>query len=98
VRGNAPVARLIVEDGRIVAAELDDGERVEGRLFVLSAGAIASPALLLRSGLDLPGVGENLADHPASMIVCQVRDGVEIDSDAPLMQTILRYTSGVEHG
>jgi choline dehydrogenase len=98
VRGDAPVARLIVEDGRIVAAELEGGERIEGRLFVLSAGAIASPALLLRSGLDLPGVGENLADHPASMVVCQVRDGVEIDIDAPLMQTILRYTSGVEHG
>lgn len=98
VRGDAPVARLIVEAGRIVAAELEDGERIEGRLFVLSAGAIASPALLLRSGLDLPGVGENLADHPASMVVCQVRDGVQIDTDAPLMQTILRYTSEQDGG
>lgn len=98
VRGNAPVARLIVEGGRVVAAELEDGERVEGRLFVLSAGAIASPALLLRSGLDLPGVGENLADHPASMVVCQTREGVEIDVDGPLMQTILRYTSEQEGG
>jgi choline dehydrogenase len=98
IRGNAPVSRLVVEDGRVVAVELDGGERVEGRLFVLSAGAIASPALLLRSELDLPGVGENLADHPASMVVCQAREGVEIDVDGPLMQTILRYTSGVEHG
>lgn len=98
VRPNAVVSRLIVEDGRIVAAELEDGERIEGRLFVLSAGAIASPALLLRSGLDLPGVGENLADHPASMVVCQAREGVEIDIDGPLMQTILRYTSEQEGG
>ena len=44
------------------------------------------------------GVGANLADHPASMVVCEVRDGVEIDVDAPLMQTILRYTSSVDGG
>jgi choline dehydrogenase len=98
VRGDAPVARLVVEGGRVVAVELESGERIEGRLFVLSAGAIASPALLLRSGLDLPGVGENLADHPASMVVCEVREGVAIDVDGPLMQTILRYTSGQEDG
>jgi choline dehydrogenase len=98
LRARAPVARLVVNGGRVIAAELENGERVEGRLFVLSAGSIASPALLLRSGigpgleLDVPGVGANLADHPASMLVCEVRDGVEIDLDAPLMQTILRYT------
>ena len=99
LRANAAVARLVIEGGRVVAAELESGERVEGRLFVLSAGAIASPALLLRSGLDdVPGVGQNLADHPASMVVCEVRDGVDIDVDGPLMQTILRYTSSVDGG
>jgi choline dehydrogenase len=98
MRPSSPVARLVVEGGRVVAAELESGERVSGRLFVLSAGSIASPALLLRSGMAFPGVGENLADHPASMVVCEVRDGVDIDVDGPLMQTILRYTSGVEGG
>jgi choline dehydrogenase len=96
LRANASVARLVIEGGRVVAAELEDGSRVEGRLFVLSAGAIASPVLLQRSGVDAPGVGENLADHPASMVVCEVRDGIELDVDGPLMQTILRYTSSVE--
>ncbi len=99
LRADAAVARLVVDGGRVAAVELESGERIEGRLFVLSAGAIASPALLLRSGIgpgldvaDVPGVGQNLSDHPASMVVCEVRDGVEIDTDAPLMQTILRYT------
>ncbi|MEA3077008.1 MAG: choline dehydrogenase [Actinomycetota bacterium] len=91
VRAMSPVDRLVVENGRVVAAEVD-GERIEGKLFVLSAGAIASPALLLRSGLSMPGVGENLADHPASMVVGTLRAGIELDVDAPLMQTILRYT------
>ena len=54
--------------------------RFSGAQVVLSAGAINSPAILLRSGigaaqevarrggtprLDLPGVGRNLQDHPA---------------------------------
>src|SRR5688572_26632349 len=52
LRPLSPVARLVIEGGRVVAAELEDGSRVEGKLFVLSAGAIASPALLLRSGVD----------------------------------------------
>lgn len=112
VRGSSPVARLVVDaDGgsRVVAAELEgSGERVEGRLFVLCAGAIASPGLLERSGVgrrdvletigidvvaDVPGVGENLADHPALAAVCEVRDGVDIDLDSPVVQTILRYTA-----
>ena len=59
--------------------ELSTGERIEaGAEVILAAGALASPALLLRSGigpaaqgqeagvdpvLDLPGVGRNLQDH-----------------------------------
>ncbi|HEX7165731.1 MAG TPA: GMC family oxidoreductase [Acidimicrobiales bacterium] len=108
VRGNAPVQRLVVEDGRVVAAELVDGSRVEGRLFVLCAGAIASPGVLERSGIgrpevlsslgvdvvaDVAGVGENLADHPAAAILCEVREGIELDLDSPIVQTILRYTA-----
>jgi choline dehydrogenase len=56
------------------------GERIHGDRVVLAAGAFHTPAILLRSGigpagelaaagvtavLDLPGVGRNLADHPA---------------------------------
>jgi len=108
VRGSSPVRRLVVEGGRVVACELEDGSRVDGRLFVLCAGAIASPALLERSGIgrpdvldalgvdvvaDVQGVGENLADHPACAVVCTVRPGVELDVDAPIVQTILRYTA-----
>jgi choline dehydrogenase-like flavoprotein len=63
-----------------------DGEDVLVRArheYVLCAGAIGTPRLLLRSGIgpadhlaedgiavraDLPGVGEYLADHPAALI------------------------------
>ena len=83
------VRRVIVEDGRCVGVELDewDGavrELRAGHEVVLSAGAIDSPRILLRSGigprehledlgipvvLDSPGVGENLSDHFMSPLV-----------------------------
>ncbi|KAH9807102.1 hypothetical protein DFH28DRAFT_1101473 [Melampsora americana] len=60
------------------------------REVILSAGSIASPAILERSGmgdptvlkkfdipviLDLPGVGANLIDHPINLITSQLKPG-----------------------
>ena len=51
LRTEAQVARLLVDGSgrRVVAAELVDGSRVRGDLFVLAAGAVNSAAILLRS-------------------------------------------------
>ena len=75
------VQRLVFSGRAVTGLELAsaDGSRVLGcRQAVLSAGAIGSPALLLRSGIgpaaalaalgiqpvvDLPGVGGNLQNH-----------------------------------
>ena len=88
------------DDGRV--------ERLSANLVVLSAGSLMSPAILMRSGIgpreqlealgievraDAPGVGQNLSDHPAISVVCELRDGVRVDFDQPLIQTILRYTA-----
>ncbi|WP_030422254.1 GMC oxidoreductase [Streptomyces sp. SCSIO 75703] len=70
---------------------------------VLCAGAVDTPRLLLHSGIgpradleklgipvvhDLPGVGENLLDHPESVIVWETHgplpDNSAMDSDAGL--------------
>ena len=112
IRPDTLVHRLIIRQGRCTGVEVEspDGTvtRIDGRLVVVSAGAIMSPAILLRSGIgskadverfgidavcDLPGVGANLADHPALAVVCKVRDPSLIDFDQPLIQTILRYTA-----
>ena len=111
IRANTTTRRLIVESGRVVGVEVEtDGqiELVRGRLFVLSAGAIQSPAILLRSGIGprnevgrhgidlvshVPGVGQNLCDHPALAAVAIVRDPSILDLDQPVVQTILRYTA-----
>ncbi|MFQ5382080.1 MAG: GMC family oxidoreductase, partial [Dehalococcoidia bacterium] len=112
IRAGTPVRRLLIKGGRAIAAEVEaesgEPELVEGRLFVLSTGAVQTPALLLRSGLgpkaelerlgietvaDVPGVGENLCDHPAMAVVATVKDSSLLDEDQPLVQTILRYTA-----
>ena len=80
IRCDAQVAGLILDNGRVTGVRLLSGEEIRASEVVLSAGAYASPALLMRSGIgpaaalrtlgipvvaDLPGVGQNLIDHPA---------------------------------
>ena len=76
IERNRVVAVEFVADGR--------RQRVEADRVVLAAGTYGSPAVLLRSGvgdpdelrplgitprLDRPGVGRNLHDHPAIMVL-----------------------------
>ena len=81
---------------------------VEGSQVILSAGAIGSPQVLLLSGigpaqhleslgipvtLDLPGVGQNLKDHPKLYVTWQVKDGYT-PGDAPARGgATLRFTA-----
>ena len=111
IRANTLTRRLLIEGGRAVGVEVEtDGavEEVRGRLIVLSAGALQTPAILMRSGVgpreelerlgigvvrDVPAVGANLSDHPALAIVCRAKDPSLLDADQPIVQTILRYTA-----
>ncbi len=93
VRCDAQVAELIVNGARAVGVRLLSGEEVRAEEVVLSGGTYASPALLTRSGIgpsaalrkldipvvsDLPGVGQNLIDHPAV--------SVDLRYDAPVQR------------
>lgn len=49
---------------------------VRARSVVVAAGAIHSPALLLRSGIGLPAVGRHLALHPASAVFALMDEAV----------------------
>jgi choline dehydrogenase len=79
---------------------------VEGDQIVVSSGAIGSPHLLLLSGVgpasqlrdvgvevrhDLPGVGQNLRDHPSAVVLLRL-PGERPDVQAPAIQVGLRYT------
>ena len=100
VLGGTNVVRVLLEDGRARGVEvIRDGKLEIFRAkfeVILCAGAIQTPAILMRSGigpaahleglgipvsLDLPGVGENLQDH--------VRCGLEFSLDSPpQLQTV----------
>jgi choline dehydrogenase len=80
VRGDTPVARVLLDGTRAVGVLTVGGERIEAAEVVLSAGAVKSPQLLALSGigpadelravgvevlLDRPGVGHGWSDHPS---------------------------------
>ena len=87
---NTVVSGLIVEGNRIVGVSAThDGKAQEfrGRETIVSAGAIHSPAMLLRAGIgpgdelrqlgipvtaDRRGVGRNLQEHPTISVSCLI--------------------------
>ena len=62
--------RVVVEQGRArgVEARTSDGHRVKvrARAVVVAAGAVHTPALLRRSGLDNQNIGRHLRLHPVT--------------------------------
>ncbi|HET6831840.1 MAG TPA: aldehyde dehydrogenase family protein [Solirubrobacterales bacterium] len=70
------VERVLVEDGRAAGVEatyLDPDGRtarvtVRAPAVVVACGSIESPALLLRSGIGGPAVGDHLRLHPTSVV------------------------------
>ena len=68
IRGGAEVREVIITGGRAVGVRLDDGEVIGADEVILCAGTYQSPLLLLDSGVDRPGLGANLIDHPAVSI------------------------------
>jgi choline dehydrogenase-like flavoprotein len=88
------VDRLVVEAGRVVRAECseigDDGYHASGRTFsveanrfVLSAGAINTPAILLRSGMGGGMVGKRTFLHPVVGTSSRYKDPIEPFYGAP---------------
>ncbi|SEP20098.1 GMC family oxidoreductase [Trujillonella endophytica] len=100
IRAGVLVDRLLLDGDRVVGVEALTGEgrteRFEGARVTLAAGAVATPPILLRSGigpaddlrglgipvvLDVPAVGRNLQDHTGAFVTALARPGVEQDPD-----------------
>jgi choline dehydrogenase len=68
IRGATGVAKVELRNGRAIGVRLDSGEFLTAGEVVVCCGTYASPELLRRSGIELPGLGANLSDHAAVSI------------------------------
>ena len=111
IRPNCTVHRLLVQGNRATGALVESGGQtftVEGDQFILSAGAVGSPQLLMLSGvgqadhleelgipvvLDLRGVGQNLKDHPKLYATWRIRDSYSRGGATAGGGATLRFTA-----
>jgi 5-(hydroxymethyl)furfural/furfural oxidase len=118
IRGGALVDRVVFEGSRAtgVRVRFDGGEwqEIAARQVVLSAGAIHSPAILLRSGIgpaaelqalgisvvrDLPAVGRHFMDHPIVRAVLHLKPEHQAEgADARHTNCCVTYSSGLGGG
>lgn len=72
---NATALELISENGKIVKLKVGGSNGnfyyVEAEEFILSAGALETPRLLLNSGINNENIGKYLMDHPMGNL-CQL--------------------------
>jgi choline dehydrogenase len=105
IRADAQIAEVVFDGTSARGVRLLDGEVVEAGHVVLCAGTSGSPPILMRSGIgpaddlralgievraDLPGVGANLADHPALALDAGYRGPMR---DEPILHHITTFHS-----
>lgn len=108
--------RVVIENGHVVGAmvaptEGGPAQTIFADQVVVSAGAIHTPALLMRSGVgpgaqlqqhgidvfrDLPGVGFNLMEHPSTAVSTYLPPHMRLgDLNEHHDHAILRFTSSI---
>jgi 5-(hydroxymethyl)furfural/furfural oxidase len=100
VRTGATVERVLLDGRRAVGVALAGGEVVEAAHVVCAAGAIHTPVLLARSGVQHPALGAGLADHPAVAFTLSLRPGARLAAGGAVtpITGLARWSSGVGGG
>jgi choline dehydrogenase len=86
IRAGAEAERIVFRDERAIGAVVDGGT-VEADVVVLSAGAVGSPRILLRSGIE---AGSNLQDHVSTKLVFETSDALLTDTAVPFSNGIVK--------
>jgi 5-(hydroxymethyl)furfural/furfural oxidase len=113
IRADTQVDRIVIEDGRAVGVACGN-EILRAGHIILAAGALHSPAMLLRAGIgpeallralgipviaDRPGVGANLHEHPSLAVSAWIGRRWRMGrTPRRHVQMALRYTSDVPGG
>ncbi|MDA0263047.1 MAG: mycofactocin system GMC family oxidoreductase MftG [Chloroflexi bacterium] len=111
IKPNVNVRRVVFEGKKAVGVEAESGGEVfnlSGEMIILSAGAIASPQLLMLSGVgpreplerlgipvvhESPAVGQNMKNHPAVSLRFKPVAGYSLEPGSPRNQVGLRFTA-----
>lgn len=82
---DAEVRRVTTVDGRVTGVEAIASTatgrrrvRVHAGQVVIAGGALRTPAILERSGVDHPAIGRYLRLHPVALLAALMRDPVEM--------------------
>lgn len=107
IMGDSRVTRLLFQNRRVIGVETQHqgaSSKIEAKETIVCAGALATPLLLMRSGIgpkaeleahnihvlhNLQGVGQNLKNHP--VIEFWLKE--EKSCKQSLSQFVLRYTA-----
>lgn len=90
IRPDATVDRVVFEGDRAVGVALAGGEIIDAALVIVSAGAIHSPGILLRSKIERMGIGRGLKDHASIPLVLALHEPARPGLDTA---TLLRWSS-----
>ena len=105
LRAHSMAVDIVFEGQRAAGVRLTDGSTIRANTVVLAAGVYGSPCLLMRSGIgpgeflaklglpvraDLPGVGNNLCDHPAVSVDTGYRG---VQRQGALLHTLATFAS-----
>ncbi|HEY4334081.1 MAG TPA: GMC family oxidoreductase N-terminal domain-containing protein, partial [Ilumatobacteraceae bacterium] len=94
VRPDTAVDHLLLDRATVGGVLTTDGEVIEAGEVIVCAGAIQSPLLLLRSGIDHPAIGHGLKDHVSASITLELRQPADVGGIGSA--TLLRWSSTTE--
>lgn len=113
ILSDTEVGQIVMEGHRAAGLRIRRGgveSSLSAREIIICAGALQSPALLMRSGIgsavdlrqkgvtpvvDLKGVGQNLQEHPGISLTAFIRADSRLRNTRRHIHLGLRYSSGV---
>jgi len=91
IRADTTVDRVVLDGHQAIGVLTADAEFIEAAEVIVCAGAIHSPAVLLRSHVLRAGIGHGLKDHPSARLTMRLRE--PNDPFGLAASTLLRWSS-----